>query len=53
MEEKFIYNPFIVGKYLSDKDFCDRKEETGFLRSLSRSIILILPVLFSQPSNCC
>ena len=32
MEEAFINNPFVVGKYLSDKYFCDRSEETEFLR---------------------
>lgn len=32
MEEAFINNPFIVGKYLSDKYFCDRSDETDFLR---------------------
>lgn len=32
MKEQEIINPFIVGKYLSDKYFCDRSEETEFLR---------------------
>lgn len=26
-----ITNPFIIGKYISDEYFCDRKEETDFL----------------------
>ena len=25
-------NPFVVGKFLSDKYFCDRSEETAFLQ---------------------
>ena len=32
MEELYVNNPFIVGKYLSDKYFCDRSDETEFLR---------------------
>ena len=32
MEETVVNNPFVVGKYLSDKYFCDRSEETAFLR---------------------
>ena len=27
-----VNNPFVVGKYLSDKYFCDRASETEFLR---------------------
>ena len=39
MKELEINNPFVVGKYLSDKYFCDRSEETGTLSeaSLKRS----------------
>lgn len=39
-------NPFIVGKYLSDKYFCDRQTETEFLRKQiqnGRDIALISP----------
>ena len=46
MEEAFINNPFIVGKYLSDKYFCDRSEETAFLRKQilnGRDVALISP----------
>ena len=32
MDKSLINNPFIVGKYLSDEYFCDRKTETDFLR---------------------
>ena len=32
MEIENVDNPFVVGKYLSDKYFCDRLEETEFLR---------------------
>lgn len=32
MENKMINNPFVVGKYISDAYFCDREEETSFLR---------------------
>ena len=41
-----INNPFIVGKYLSDKYFCDRTEETDFLRKQlqnGRDVALISP----------
>lgn len=30
MEEMIVNNPFVVGKYLSDKYFCDRTAETDF-----------------------
>ena len=30
MKETEVNNPFVVGKYLSDRYFCDRKEETEF-----------------------
>ena len=46
MEEAFINNPFVVGKYLSDKYFCDRSEETDFLRKQilnGRDVALISP----------
>lgn len=46
MEELFVKNPFVVGKYLSDKYFCDRSEETAFLRKQienGRNIALISP----------
>lgn len=31
MEELLIQNPFLVGKYVSDRYFCDRETETAFL----------------------
>lgn len=46
MEELFVQNPFVVGKYLSDKYFCDRSEETAFLRKQienGRNVALISP----------
>ena len=46
MSEIDIKNPFIVGKYLSDKYFCDREEETKFLRKQiqnGRDVALISP----------
>ena len=46
MEELFVQNPFIVGKYLSDKYFCDRSEETAFLKKQienGRNVALISP----------
>lgn len=30
--EKILKNPFVVGRYVSDKYFCDRQEETLFLK---------------------
>ncbi len=45
-KEVEVNNPFIVGKYLSDKYFCDRKEETEFLRKQivnGRDVALISP----------
>lgn len=30
--EKELKNPFVVGRYVSDKYFCDREEETIFLK---------------------
>lgn len=41
-----INNPFIVGKYLSDEYFCDRQQETEFLRKQiinGRDVALISP----------
>ena len=46
MEEIFVNNPFVVGKYLSDNYFCDRAEETAFLRKHilnGRDVALISP----------
>lgn len=46
MEDLFIQNPFVIGKYLSDKYFCDRSEETAFLRKQlenGRNVALISP----------
>lgn len=46
MEELNINNPFVVGKYLSDKYFCDREEETAFLNKQienGRDVALISP----------
>lgn len=30
--EKTLKNPFVVGRYVSEKYFCDREEETSFLK---------------------
>lgn len=46
MENILLENPFIVGKYLSDKYFCDRSEETENLRKQimnGRDVALISP----------
>lgn len=46
MEEIMVANPFVVGKYLSDRYFCDRSEETEFLRKQmnnGRNVALISP----------
>lgn len=46
MEELFVNNPFVVGKYLSDRYFCDRSNETEFLRKQmlnGRNVALISP----------
>ena len=46
MSELVVNNPFIVGKYLSDRYFCDRSEETEFLRKQivnGRDVALISP----------
>ena len=45
-KEVEVNNPFIVGRYLSDKYFCDRREETDFLRKQienGRDVALISP----------
>lgn len=31
METIAMMNPFVVGRYVSDKYFCDREGETSFL----------------------
>lgn len=41
-----VNNPFMVGKHLSDKYFCDRASETEFLRKQvnnGRNVALISP----------
>ena len=46
MAEVIVNNPFVVGKYLSDKYFCDRETETEFLRKQmtnGRNVALISP----------
>ena len=46
MNDVAIKNPFVVGKYLSDKYFCDRTVETEFLRKQlqnGRDVALISP----------
>ena len=46
MENLTILNPFVVGRYVSDKYFCDREKETGFLIKQienGRNIALISP----------
>ncbi len=46
MEDFLISNPFVVGKYLSDKYFCDRENDTEFLRKQilnGRNVALISP----------
>lgn len=46
MEGLYVNNPFLVGKYLSDRYFCDRLEETNFLRKQilnGRNVALISP----------
>ena len=46
MERMMVGNPFLVGKYLSDRYFCDRSEETAFLRKQmlnGRNVALISP----------
>jgi len=44
--EQTVINPFVVGKYLSDKYFCDREQETEFLRKQilnGRDVAMISP----------
>ena len=46
MGDCFVNNPFIVGKYLSDKYFCDREKDTEFLKKQivnGRNVALISP----------
>jgi hypothetical protein len=46
MAEVIVNNPFVVGKYLSDRYFCDRAAETDFLRKQilnGRDVALISP----------
>ena len=46
MENLTTLNPFVVGKYVSDKYFCDRTEETAFLTKQvenGRNVALISP----------
>jgi len=46
MEGFLINNPFVVGKYLSDKYFCDREKDTEFLKKQivnGRNVALISP----------
>ena len=46
MENLIVLNPFVVGKYVSDKYFCDREKETEFLMKQienGRNVALISP----------
>lgn len=46
MDSLFVSNPFIVGKYLSDRYFCDRTDETAFLKKQianGRNVVLTSP----------
>ena len=46
MEDFLISNPFVVCKYLSDRYFCDRENDTEFLRKQivnGRNVALISP----------
>lgn len=46
MESITISNPFVVGRYVSDRYFCDRKNETEFLMKQienGRNVALISP----------
>ena len=46
MENVVIKNPFVVGRYLSEQYFCDRAEETVFLRKQidnGRDVVMISP----------
>lgn len=63
MSNSMIQNPFVVGRYVSDRYFCDRVEETAFLRKQienGRDVAMISPRrigksglihhLFNQPA---
>ena len=46
MKSTYPKNPFVVGRYISDEYFCDRKEETLFLNKQmrnGRNVALISP----------
>ncbi|MBR3758877.1 MAG: ATP-binding protein, partial [Bacteroidaceae bacterium] len=46
MQENVLLNPFVVGKYVSERYFCDRKDETDFLVKQienGRNVALISP----------
>lgn len=46
MENLIVLNPFVVGRYVSDKYFCDREKETEFLIKQvenGRNVALISP----------
>jgi hypothetical protein len=41
-----IANPFVIGRYVSEEYFCDRDEETAFLKKQvenGRDVALISP----------
>lgn len=42
-----VTNPFVVGRYISDKYFCDREQETDFL---IKQLLLINPQRQIHPS---
>ena len=47
MEDTVLKNPFVIGKYLDDRYFCDRKKDTEFLSKQienGRNVALISPV---------
>lgn len=46
MGKEMIINPFVLGKYMSDRYFCDREEETAFLIKQienGRNVALVAP----------
>lgn len=46
MDSIVVNNPFVVGKYISDEFFCDRQDETEFLKKQidnGRNIAIISP----------
>ena len=46
MEKEMIVNPFVLGRYVSDKYFCDREAETAFLIKQienGRNVALVAP----------